>query len=300
MKTKASVVIPTRNRVVELTTLLLSLRSQTVPLEILVMDDGANDETKNLVECKFPEVSYYRIGFDKGPTFQRNRGIELATNNIVFPLDDDTELQHSTTIEQTLAEFGDSRVAAVGIPYVNTYQDAIVRQKAPGTAGIYLLHAFIGAAHALRRDVFLRLGGYREHYFYMGEEGDLCLRMLEAGFLTVAGRAAPIRHLESVNRSMARAEYYGRRNDILFVWYNAPFPLMPVHLIGTAIKGFLWSIRVRRPRYMWKGAAAGFWSCLKCWRARAPVMRRTYSLFRHLKQNEITPLSEVDLMSVSD
>src|SRR5438045_1967845 len=99
--TKASAVIPTRGRVPELTVLLHALCAQTAPVEIIVMDDGASDETRHLIETEFPQVIYRRIGDGRGPTFQRNRGIELASNNIVFPLDDDTELPSPHTIEQT-------------------------------------------------------------------------------------------------------------------------------------------------------------------------------------------------------
>ena len=84
---------------------------------------------------------------------------------------------------------------------------------------MHVVHAFVGAAHAVRRDVFLKVGGYREHFFFMGEEGDLCLRMMQAGYVTRLGRADPIYHLESSRRDLSRAGFSGRRNDILFAWH---------------------------------------------------------------------------------
>lgn len=293
--TKASVVIPTRGRRGELALLLRSLRAQTVPLDILVMDDGASDETKRLVECEFPEAVYWQINSDKGPTFQRNRGIELAKNNIVFPLDDDTELPSPRTIEQTVQEFSDPRVAAVGIPFINIRQDSLVRQRAPNDAGVYLIDAFVGASHAIRRDVFLRVGGYREHFFRAGEEGDLCLRMLQAGYITIAGSADAIHHSELPDRDFARWEYYGRRNDILFVWHNAPLPIMPVYLVGTTVNGCLWALKTRRLRTMLRGAAAGYWDIFRGRSSREPVKRTTYSLYMRLKRNVFTALSDVEM-----
>ena len=41
--------------------------------------------------------------------------------------------------------------------------------------------AFIGFAHLVRRDAFLRIGGYRESLVFYGEEKDFCVRALEAG-----------------------------------------------------------------------------------------------------------------------
>src|SRR5207249_1976421 len=163
----------------------------TVVLQIIVMDDGCTDGTQELVRSEFPQVSYHRLSSGRGPSFQRNRGIELASSNIVFPLDDDTRFVSSRTAEQTLSDFDHPRVAAVSIPHINVRKDQVVRQRAPTADGIYVTHAFVGAAHAIRRDAFLRVGGYREHFFYMGEEGDLCLRLLHAGYITRLGRAAP-------------------------------------------------------------------------------------------------------------
>ncbi len=292
---RASVVIPTRNRDDELKVLLISVRAQTVPLEVLVMDDGASDETRYLIESEFPEVAYHRLGYSKGPAFQRNRGVELARSNIVFPFDDDTELPSPRTIEQTIAAFDDPRVGAVGMPYVNLRLDDIVRQRAPGQDGNYLIHAFVGAAHALRRDVFLSLGGYREHFFYMGEEGDFCVRLLQAGYITIAGRADIMHHYESPRRSLARADYYGRRNDILFVWHNAPLPAMAFHLPTTAINGIFFALTERRYRNMLRGAAAGWVNCATRFSDREPVDPDIYALYRLLKHRVFTPLDQVEI-----
>jgi len=96
------------------------------------------------------------------------------------------------TIEQTLAEFDDPRIAAVGIPFINVRKGSVIHQQAPDTNDRWICEAYVGASHALRRDVFLAAGGYREDFFYMGEEGDLCVRLLDKGYVVRLGRAAPI------------------------------------------------------------------------------------------------------------
>ena len=123
----ASVVIPTRNRVEELRALIRSALGQTVPVEVMVMDDGASPEVADMIQREFPQVRYHSLGTGRGPAFQRNRGIELATAPIVFPLDDDTVIVSPRTVAQTLAEFDHPRVAAVGIPFINIRLDQEVR-----------------------------------------------------------------------------------------------------------------------------------------------------------------------------
>jgi GT2 family glycosyltransferase len=279
----ASVVVPTRNRVHELRNLLQSAFAQSVKVDVHVMDDGSDDRTAEMVTKEFSQVHYHHVGTDRGPTFQRNRGIELAACNIVFPLDDDTLFVSPRTVEQTLTEFHHSKVGAVAIPFINVRHDKIVRQRSPYRGKIYITYAFVGAAHAIRRDVFLETGGFREQLFIMGEESDLCLRMMNKGYFTRLGNADPIHHLESPARDFGKMDFYGRRNDILFAWHNVPMPYLPAHLVGTTLNGLSTALRARRLGKMLAGLAHGYADCLR-WRSeRSPVLRNIYRLQRSLK-----------------
>jgi GT2 family glycosyltransferase len=293
MDTRASIVIPSCNRVDELRALIRSCLEQTVPVEIIIVDDAANDEVQRMTRVGFTGVRYFRLGKAKGPAFQRNRGIELATSDIVFPLDDDSLFISRHTVEQTLAEFDHPRIGAVGIPYVNVNHDARVLQAAPRDGAIHVTYGFVGAAHAVRRDVFLKVGGFREHFFYMGEESDLCLRMLREGYVTRLGNADPIHHLESPRRNMKRASFSGRRNDIRFAWHNVPLPEFPLHLAGTTFNGFKAALTQGSFASMVRGTAAGYADLFLRWNERDPVTRRTYRLHRELKKRSLT-LEEIE------
>ncbi len=83
-------------------------------------------------------------------------------------------------------------------------------QSPPNTSGTWITDTFIGTAHALRRDIFLKLGGYRDHLVHQGEESDFCIRMLDAGYLVRLGRSDPINHWESPKRDLRRMDFYGR------------------------------------------------------------------------------------------
>lgn len=292
MAPAASLVLATRNRREELRALLVSAREQSVPLEIIVMDDGSSDGTPEMVRQQFPEVLFNRLACARGPAFQRNRGTELASCNIVFSLDDDALFVSPLSLAQTLEEFDHPRIGAVGIPFINVQQDRVVQQRAP-SSGIHVTDAFVGAAHAVRRDVFLKVGGYREHFFYMGEEGDLCLRMMNAGYVTRLGRADPIHHLESFRRNLSRADFSGRRNDILFCWHNVPMPYFPLHLLGTTLNGLAFGVRAGRFWKMFAGMASGYANSLGRWKERQPVSPEIYRLHRSLKKHGPRLLSEI-------
>jgi len=293
-KPVASIVIPTRNRIEELRELLQSIVKQSVPVEVHVMDDGADDATAEMIRLQFPSTNYHRLGTSRGPAYQRNRGIELASCNVIFPVDDDTLFVSPFTIQQTVSEFDHPRIGAVAMPYINIRRDQVVRQKSPVGKEIYVTFAFVGAAHAIRRDVFLKLDGFCEHFVIMGEEGDLCLRMLNKGYLTRVGSADPIYHLESPRRDWRRMDYYGRRNDILFAWQNVPMPYFPVHLVGTTLNGLFTALRVHRLKKMLQGLALGYVDCVRLRKWRSPVLKNIYRIYRALKKHGPLALSEVE------
>ena len=113
--------------------------------------------------------------------------------------------------------------------------------------------------------------------FHQGEESDLSIRMLEAGYLTRLGSADPIHHMESPRRDLRRMDYYGRRNDILFAWHNVPMPYFPIHLLGTTLNGFASAVRARRFQKMLEGMARGYVDCFRWRTKRRPVARRNLS-----------------------
>ncbi len=294
MTPAATVVIPTYNRRDALRRSVAAALAQSVPLEVVVLDDGSTDGTPDMVAAEFPAVRLERsTGGPHGPARLRNRGTALATAGVVFPIDDDAVMVSPHTVEQTLAEFDSPRVGAVGIPFVNVNGDGRVQQAAPAGGGTHVVQAYVGAAHALRRDLFLRLGGYRQQLFYMGEEGDYCVRLLDAGHVVRLGRADPVEHHESPSRSRFRADFYGRRNDVLFAAHNVPLPWAVPHALATTANGLRFGLGVGRPLNMARGLASGWAAVPREWPHRRPVRPATYRLFRRLRKVPWLPLEAV-------
>ncbi len=290
----ATLTIPTRNRCDILRECLLAALRQSVPVEIIVMDDGSTDQTEEMMRTEFPQVRYERLQGPNGPCVLRNLGAKLATAEILFPIDDDSVMVSPTTVEETLAEFDNPRVAAVGIPYINVRQDDVVRSQAPDDREIYACPAFLGASYAIRRDVFLKYGGYREALFYMGEERDICLRMLGGGYVVRLGRATPIEHHASPIRSVWRQRMLERRNNICHAFWDVPFPHVLYHLPGTILSGLAFALKTQ----CLSSTVMGYFNApAHCWRsqtARHPVSSQTYLLMRKLNERRIIPLNELE------
>jgi len=292
---KVTVVITTRNRKDSLRTALQSVLTQTAKPEVLVIDDASTDGTAEMVRGEFPTVRLDQSPQALGLIVQRNRGASLANGDIIFSIDDDAAFSTPHVIEQTLAEFEHDRVGAVAIPFINVNKENQLLQRAPGDQGIFVVHSYIGTAHALRRDLFLRLGGYREYLFHQGEEQDYCVRMLQAGYVVRLGRADPIHHFESPRRDFRRMDLYGQRNLVLYVWHNVPWPYFPVHLMVTSVRGLSLGVRVGRPWRAIQGQAMGYASMIHEWSQRRPISREIYRLGRLIKHHPV-PLTQIEPM----
>ena len=86
-----SVIIPTYNRKNLLKRALHSVISQTfVPQEIIVVDDGSSDRTKDWVSERFPDVRYIYQD-NSGVSSARNAGIKEAKGSWIAFLDSDDE-----------------------------------------------------------------------------------------------------------------------------------------------------------------------------------------------------------------
>ena len=86
---EVSVIIPTYNRKERLRKAIESvLQQREVVLELIVIDDGSTDGTRQMIEKDFPSVQYF-FQTNQGPAAARNRGIERAHGPWIAFLDSD-------------------------------------------------------------------------------------------------------------------------------------------------------------------------------------------------------------------
>ena len=89
MEPHISVIIPTFNRRHFLREALDSVAAQTYPFfEIIVIDDGSDDGTDELISQYDREINYIRQD-NRGPAAARNRGIRAARYDFIAFLDSD-------------------------------------------------------------------------------------------------------------------------------------------------------------------------------------------------------------------
>jgi len=291
----ATVILPTLNRKDLLRTAIASCFAQTVPMEVIVLDDGSTDGTDEMVRREFPRAQYHRFEDPKGPCWLRNRGAKLSRGEFLFSLDDDAAFVSRRTVEQTIAEFSTPRIGAVGIPFINKRISPDVRQRAPDDNEIYLTAAFVGVANAVRKTAFMAVNGYHEELFYKGEDNDLCLRLLACGYVTRLGMADPVEHYETSDPDSKWGDLYARRNDLLTAWETYPFSKLPGRLVSATTGGLTQGWKTGKAMRTARGLLWGYGAIITHLLSRHAVPPGTYDLFVRLSKHP-TPLRAVDML----
>jgi glycosyltransferase involved in cell wall biosynthesis len=113
-----SVIIPTRNRANYLKNAFESIKNQSLPsneYEVIVVDNGSTDNTKQIVEEFNSNVQNIRYFFDATPGLHigRHIGLKESQSDILVYADDDIEA-FPTWLEGIWESFQDNNVALVG------------------------------------------------------------------------------------------------------------------------------------------------------------------------------------------
>lgn len=234
---KASVVITTKNRKDELIRAIESCIKQKGNPEIFVFDDGSEDGTFEFVCKKYPSVKVHREEISLGLIDARTKAASLVKGDIIFSLDDDACFSSTDTILDILAFFSHPRIAVVSIPMVDVKKSSKIKQIGLGTVDdLYICAHFQGSAHALRKDVFHKLGGYRKNLERGGEETEYALKLYKNNFWIRIGNSGPILHYESPKRDKSKITFYGARNNVLIAWIYTPITIIIPYTLNLIIR----------------------------------------------------------------
>ena len=289
-----TVLITTKDRREELKKAIASALTQDGVTEILVFDDGSSDGTSELVRRDFPSVRLECSDRPLGIISARNRAIRMATGSVVITIDDDCVFQSSNTVTVTMSDFSDPVVGAVAIPHINVNQSTAARSIPPQSDRVFAVSEFTGCASAVRRDLFLALGGFNTILWRQCEEYDFCTRLLAYGCVTRCGNAAPILHFESANRNNDSINFHGARGHLLYAWCNVPMWALLPHAVASAAMYLGHASRTHHLKSAAKGLASAVSAIVSMRARRHPVATSVYWVIRRLRRRgplELTALT---------
>jgi len=217
----ATIAIVTKDRKDELRRCLGSCVEQSGRIEILVIDDGSKDDTSAFVTQTYPQVRLITHRDACGLVLRRNEAVSTASAPVVYHIDDDAWFAHPNIVAQSLSAFTDPDVGAIAINFVNLHEGGKEYFRyVPERPNV---GCFVGTAHAVRRDVFLGLGGYRAEIVRQGEEIDFCLRLFLIGkTVQVPRTTGQIMHHHSAMRSSSQIRRYALRNRAVYAYRYGP------------------------------------------------------------------------------
>lgn len=234
LKTDVSIIIVNYNTCGVLLECIASVYGKTkkVSYEIIVVDNASSDLSSQYIRNKYPQVRLIELDCNLGFGGANNKGVEVATGQVVFFLNPDTILLNDAVSvlydyinnhrqvgicgANLYTEEQNPNVSYIPFPsYLNELGGVFKFGKAKAL-NIRKYHnftvtpkvdAFIsGAAMMIRKNDLDRYGSFDPDFFMYYEDTELCYRFMKKGMELHALPSARIIHLQGMAGEAAGGE----------------------------------------------------------------------------------------------
>jgi glycosyltransferase involved in cell wall biosynthesis len=198
-----SCIVPVFNGAPHLAEAISSIRAQTyAPLEIIVVDDGSTDATREVAQS-FGDGARYVWQTNAGPAAARNTGIAASTGDLIAFLDAD-DLWHPDKLSRQVERLRGQPTLDLCLTQVQNFWADELREEAKRLHEHFRaqpLAGYTSVALVARRQVFDRIGCYDTNLKH-GADADWFARVEEAGLaIGMLDEVLVYRRLHSQNRS---------------------------------------------------------------------------------------------------
>ncbi|MDH5220482.1 MAG: glycosyltransferase family 2 protein [Betaproteobacteria bacterium] len=230
--------------------------------QLILVDNHSTEPAARELGTEFPDIELVACAENGGFSRGNNAGAARATGDVLLFLNNDT-LVEADLVAPLLRRFDECpRAAIVGPKLLNadgsfqlsagrlpSFAREIVdkaiaaaidggnrtarRLVERGFATARSVEWVTGAALAVRRDVFDRLGGFDPSFFMFFEDKDLCARVRQAGFEVWFEPAAELRHLRGGSANPRTARIY-RASQVRY--YRLHRPRLEQGLLGAYLR----------------------------------------------------------------
>ena len=244
-----SVIIVTWNGLHHLKTFLPSVCETDYPdFEIILADNASTDGTVEWVNQYFPEVIISTFDDNYGYCGGNNKAVPFASKEVILFLNNDVKVDPQWLHGINRCFQKDEEIAAVQ-PKLLSYNEPDHFEYAGAAGGFLDKYGYpycrgrifetvekdegqydttseifwaSGAALAIKKDLFIELGGFDEDFEFHMEEIDLCWRVQRSGFKIFYTPESTVYHLGGGSLTMGspRKVYYNFRNNLFMLWKN--------------------------------------------------------------------------------
>lgn len=303
-----TIIIPNYNGIEFIEKCLISLENQTFEdIDVIVVDNGSTDGSREIVEDRFPEVTCIALPVNTGFCGAVNTGIIESDSPYILLLNNDTEAAPEFTQNLYQAIQEDKNIFSVCGKMVQyhhrNYLDdtgnyycalgwAFARGKnRPVTRYNKTTPVFASCAGAAiyRRDILDQIGYFDENHFAYLEDIDIAYRARIWGFRNIYTPDAVVYHVGSGSSGSLYNDFkvkHSSRNSIYLIYKNMPFLQilinLPFLLIGFIVKSFFFARKGMGKEYI-HGLATGIALCRKGRREGCKVRFRFQNLKHYAK-----------------
>jgi GT2 family glycosyltransferase len=216
------------------------------PSEIIVVDNGSQEDVQGMVTGAYPQVRFIRIERNLGFAGGYNRGIRAAHGKYIAIINNDAIASPQWLSSLIQVVEGDAKIGAVASVIadgnrpnvldscgVGIALDGMSRQLMRGQAPPLLtapkeVLVPSGCACLFRADALKAVGLFDESFFAYCEDTDLGLRLRWAGFHIVVAPGAQVTHYYSMTTGKYSLQkvFWVERNHFLVAVKNFPPALL--------------------------------------------------------------------------
>ncbi len=250
-----SIIVVTINNVNLLRNCLISLYAQEYEaIEIIVVDNGSDEDVQGMLSKEFPEVRMVRLEKNYGFAEGNNRGIERAQGKYIALINNDavaspqwinslvTTAESNTTIGAVASIIIDgNRPEVLDSCGVKITLDGMSRQALRGMPVPLLTKpeevlTFSGCACLLRKEALEEVGLFDMDFFAYCEDTDLGLRLRWSGWKIVVAPNSYVNHFYSMTggKFSMQKVYFVERNHVWVAIKNFPWFLLLMFPLFTA------------------------------------------------------------------
>jgi glycosyltransferase involved in cell wall biosynthesis len=281
-----SIVIPTYNRGVRVRDAVQKCRAlRPAPREILIVDDHSDDGSEQeLRALAVDTVKYIRLPENQGQASARSIGFASAPGTYLVSLDDDSWLLDTDALQQIWRRL--DQLPRCGLLALRGFSPGLPIEPACDRLMMVADHITCGAAY--RADVLHRIGYHLPFLRYEGEEADISLKMIAAGYDIVQDDSIRFFHDYDPDRrstkTLRRVRRFAVRNDLLRCWIYFPLDMALGLSLWRFLSHFLWGVRT----HMIGTTFAGYLDAVRLWpaalRVRQPIGRRAATRYLKLRR----------------
>lgn len=264
---KVSVIIPVYNAPIDLARCLRSVLTNFAGISRLIVIDDCSPDSRILEVLSVfrgSRMEVHRNSENLGFTRTVNRGIDLAAGDDVILLNSDTVVPPgwvgslktaaycgpwvatATPLSNNAGAFSVPEFGVVNALPENLSVDACARLYRAASVGAYpRVPTGNGFCMYIRRDCLDIIGKFDEAAFPVGygEENDLCMRAVRAGFEHVIDDRTFVFHARSASFGKAKTSLYAAGRAVIRERYPEYDELISVFSDGAPMLGVRWRIR---------------------------------------------------------